>query len=1071
MPRFCHLFAVPLARSLSLMVTLLIPGKAQAMAVPDGAVTNSAASDYLIDVWDSGRGLPENSVVSLAQTPDGYLWLGTLQAGVARFDGVRFTSFDPANSPGLPRFDIQRLTVDSQGVLWVAMVGGFLTRFEAGRFTVESGLSLSPRDAVNALVFSRSNEVVFATIREGLIHGWRQPGTNSVWEKISLPDAEQPIIHYRAANDGRIWYRRKDQRLGCWKDGQVEPLKTYEGFRGERVSALATDVQGRFWVGTEKGIFSWNGAGFEEMTPTNREPEVAVQDFVFAGDGGLWVRTKDRLRKCAGRKWVAEANGWSEVPIPTAADAADLHGDRDGGVWFRHRHQGVWRVQPDGGMQHLSDTNGLPNGLVDCWLQDQEGNVWLGFEGGGLVRLRPRHFQILRRPDSPVGAVVRSVCEDAAGAIWLGGSDGKIFHWREGTFGEVSIPGTRVPVRDVTLWPSPQDGMWAGTVQNGAWIWNEGRMRQPFPSAAIGTVVRALMEDRQGRMWLGSEFGLYCWSDGKLQKFTQAEGFSDNEYVLALAQDVSGAIWIGTAEGYLWRFQSGRFTVFKLPSSLPRFRFWSLLADPDGSVWVGTLGGGLLRWRDGQLRRCTSADGLPSDTISQLLEDDLGNLWAGSRAGIFSVNRAALNALLDGKPDRIFCRSFGISDGLPTLECSAAYQPSCWRGKDGRLWFATVKGVVWVQPGDLLPNRLPPDVVIEGVRVDGVAQIIRPPTPALILSAGRHYVEFRFTGLSLTAPESVRFQWRLAGLEQNWVDGGGQRTVSYNFLPPGHYRFEVRACNSDGVWNETGAAINITVRPHVWETEWFKFGSGVVGLLLFLGAGLFIQRRCYWARMQAIERQNALERERTRIARDIHDQVGANLTKIGIQTGQLGRQPGMPAEAQTLVQEVAETTREMLQSMDEIVWAINPRNDTLESAINYLIHYTRDYLRPAGISYQLDLPVDLPVLPLSTQVRHNLFMAFKEALNNAVKHGHPRNIRLVLELQPHELKLAVEDDGCGFTPATSRDGADGLDNMRQRLKSLGGQCLIESAPGRGTRVTFQLPRQIPVGPDTHLHVY
>ena len=1005
-----------LVRPLNLMVILLLLGTAHAMAVHDGSDTSSAAGDYLIDVWDSERGLPENSVVSLAQTPDGYLWLGTLQAGLARFDGVRFATFDPANSSGLPRFDIHGLMLDSQGVLWVAMVGGFLTHFEAGRFTVESGLPLSPRDAVNALVFSRSNEVVFATIREGLIRGWRRPGTNSVWGKISLPDATQTMIRCGASSDGRIWYRRVDQRLGCWKNGQVEPVQAYEGLRGEQVSALVTDAQGRFWAGTEKGVFCWNGAGFVEMTPTNGEPEVAVQDFVFAGDGGLWVRTEGRLRKCVGREWIAEAKGWSEVPIPTAVDAADLHGDRDGGVWFRHRHQGVWRVQPDGGMQHLSDTNGLPNGLLNCWLQDREGNVWLGLGGGGLVRLRPRHFQILRRPDSAVGAVVRSVCEDAAGAIWLGGSDGKIFNWREGAFGEVTIPATRVPVRDVTLWPSRQDGMWAGTVQNGSWIWNDGRMRQPFPPADIGTVVRALMEDRQGRMWLGNEFGLYCWSDGKLHKFTPAEGFWDNQYVLALAQDASGAIWIGTADGQLWRLASGRFTRYSLPSSLPRFRFWSLLADPDGSMWVGTLGGGLLRWRDGQLLRCTSADGLPSDTISQLLEDDLGNLWAGSRAGIFSVNRAALNAFLDGKADRIFCRSFGTSDGLPTLECSAAYQPACWRGQDGRLWFATVKGAVFVQPGDLPPNGLPPEVVIEGVRVDGVAQIVRPQSPALTLSPGRHYMEFRFTGLSLTAPESVRFQWRLEGLEPNWVDGGSQRTVSYNFLPPGHYRFEVRACNSDGVWNQTGAALAFSVLPHFWETWWFRVAAPFLSFTLLGGVILQVIRRRHRQQLDRLEHQNTLERERTRIARDIHDQVGAKLTKIGKLTEFLGRQSAVADPHKPLLQVVADTTRQIVHTMDEIVWAVNPQNDSLDNVVNYLVHYTEEFLGHCGVDCELDVPFEFPAIPVSAEVRHNLFMATQEALNNAVKHGCPTRFRLRLAVQENRLTLALEDDGTGFNP-------------------------------------------------------
>jgi signal transduction histidine kinase len=327
---------------------------------------------------------------------------------------------------------------------------------------------------------------------------------------------------------------------------------------------------------------------------------------------------------------------------------------------------------------------------------------------------------------------------------------------------------------------------------------------------------------------------------------------------------------------------------------------------------------------------------------------------------------------------------------------------------------------------------------------------------------------FKFTAPSFTAPDRVRFKWRLVGLEKEWTGESTEREVKYNFVPPGNYTFQVKACNSDGVWNETGAALPLTVLPYFWQTWWFKIIAGVAGLMFLLGAGLSVQRRRHRATVQVLERRHALERERTRIARDIHDQVGAQLTKIGIQTSMLGQTPDLSADTHPLVQGVAETTREMLQSMDEIVWAINPRNDTLDNAINYLIHYTRDFLRPSGISYKLDLPVDLPVLPLSTERRHNLFMAFKEALNNAVKHGRPRQIRLVLVLQPHELKLAVEDDGCGFQLATARRGEDGLENMRQRMQAVGGHCRVESVPGQGTRVEFQLPL---TGQTTHLHVY
>ncbi len=334
-------------------------------------------------------------------------------------------------------------------------------------------------------------------------------------------------------------------------------------------------------------------------------------------------------------------------------------------------------------------------------------------------------------------------------------------------------------MRDVTLWPDAQTNLWVGTVQNGTWLWNDGAMQRPFSEAAVGTVVRVLFEDRKGRMWLGNEFGLYCWNDGKLQHFAQAEGFQSGEYLLAITDDADGAIWIGTADGHLWRFASGRFTRYTLPSSSPNFRFWSLLAVADGTVWVGTLGGGLLRWRDEQLARCTSADGLPSDTISQLLKDRRGNLWAGSRAGIFSMDRNDLNAFFDGQAKNIFCRTFGQSDDLPALECSGGYQPACWRGRDGWLWFATVKGVVSVEPAKLPSNPLPPNVAIEEMLLDGSAQEIRAGSPDLTLSPGRHYVQFDFTGISLTAPERVRFQWQLEGLEKTgWMAATSARSAT-----------------------------------------------------------------------------------------------------------------------------------------------------------------------------------------------------------------------------------------------------------------------------------------------------
>jgi signal transduction histidine kinase len=477
------------------------------------------------------------------------------------------------------------------------------------------------------------------------------------------------------------------------------------------------------------------------------------------------------------------------------------------------------------------------------------------------------------------------------------------------------------------------------------------------------------------------------------------------------------------------------------------------------------LGGGLLRFKDGHFTRFTMREGLPNEHVSQILEDDRGQLWLGTRAGISRVKKSELTNFANGGNEPINFITYGRSDGLPTIECSGGIQPACWKSRDGRLWFSTAKGPVWVNPSALHFNLLPPRVQLEEVLMDGkritsdavsTARFGAPVRP-LRISPGRHFFEFQFTALSFTSPDKVKFQWRLEGLDEDWVDGGNRRNASYSFLRAGDYRFEVRACNNDGVWNQTDTAVALTVLPYFWQTWWFKVGVMSFGLAVILGIALTVQRRRYRLRMQVLERKHELERERTRIARDIHDQIGANLTKIGMQTSMLQRESNVRSASQPLVQGVAESTREMVRAMDEIVWAIDPHNDTLENSINYLIQYTRGFLRPANIDYKLEVPVDLPDVPLTAEIRHSLFMAFKEALNNAVKHGHPRHMVITLTLGTRQMKLCVEDDGRGFTQETSLADGDGLDNMRQRLVAVGGHCEIKSAPGKGARVIFELP--------------
>jgi signal transduction histidine kinase len=327
----------------------------------------------------------------------------------------------------------------------------------------------------------------------------------------------------------------------------------------------------------------------------------------------------------------------------------------------------------------------------------------------------------------------------------------------------------------------------------------------------------------------------------------------------------------------------------------------------------------------------------------------------------------------------------------------------------------------------------------------------------LTVPAGSRVVTIRYLASNPAEGGRVLFRHRLGDEAAAWSPWTRSREAHFEKLQPADYPFSLQVMMRDGQVAELLQVPVLRLLPLWWQRRSLQV-AGAALLLLVLGAGIWrLSRQRMRRRLAQVERERSLEAERLRIARDIHDRVGAKLTKIGLQNEMVSRETGLPAACQALVQEVAETTRETILSMDEIVWAINPKNDTLENSINYLIQYTREFLRPAGISYKLDLPMDLPRLSLTGEVRHNLFMAFKEALNNAVKHGHPQRVRLALALAPDRLALTVEDDGCGFTLGPSQAESDGLENMHQRMSSIGGSCRVESTPGKGTCVILEIP--------------
>jgi signal transduction histidine kinase/ligand-binding sensor domain-containing protein len=1070
-------------------------------AAPEARPEESAPEDYVIEAWGVDKGLPHSTVTSIAQTPDGYLWVGMHHGGLARFDGVRFVPFHPSNTPQLGSISIERLRVDTQGTLWVGTVEGGLISLRNGVFRFEFQSPQTPAGWLRSVVAASGQETWLSSVGGSLWRGRDGPATNR-WATFTPPDANDRSAFCQDAQN-RVWYRTRNGWLGWFDGSRFSLVPTNCGLSSFEINRLACDAGGRVWVGTERELAAWDGHQFVNMTPTNGEPVLAVRHLAFAGDGSLWVRTETRLRKCVEREWVAEAHtADAQLLKLLSLPELEMQGEVRGGAWLAHYDAGFWHVSPSGRVTHIGRDEGLPGGITECWFQDREGNVWAGLTGSGLVKLRPGVFHTLSNVGEAFGKSATSICQDAAGATWIGTGDGGCFRWDGGSLEAHKPPNSPATGQDVTVCSDAKGGVWVGLIGGGLWKAESNTFSQPFPPEAIRGVVRALYSDRSGGLWIGSPSGLFCWADARLRTFTPADGFTA-AYVVAITQDEEGAIWCGTAGGELRRFRNGSFATFRqsepvIQSARPdllvgasatrpfagRERFWALHADRDGPLWIGTLGGGLLRFQQGTFTRYLPGDGLPSEYVSQILEDDRGNLWLGTRAGIARVSKDSLNRFARGEITSMPCVTYGKADGLPSVECSGGSQPAAWRDTAGHLWFTTAKGVVSVQPESLPFNPLPPPVVIEEVRVSGQScPLVRPnrqpgsaeeALPLVETQARRHYLEIRFTGLSFTAPDQVRFRWKLEGWDEAWVEGGAQRVTSYSYLPPGDYVFRVTACNNDGVWNERGAALAIRMLPALWQTRWFQVSLVLLGLGAAAAGTRFVTVRKAHRRLEEMERQQALERERSRIAKDIHDDLGASLTHITMLTQSARQKLDNSSQADGELTQIYSTARDLTRAMEEVVWAVSPKHDSLDSLATYLGTFAQDFAAASQLRCRLDLPAGLSEQPLSSQVRHNLFLAFKEALHNVARHAAATEVRISLKVESQNFVLTVEDNGRGFrgdalptaAPPEGRAarllGGHGLPNMRSRLEEIGGDCEIQSQYGLGTLVRFVVPLVAPL---------
>jgi ligand-binding sensor domain-containing protein/signal transduction histidine kinase len=972
---------------------------------PGGGVASTAAAeaalpDYMVRIWGTDDGLPQNAVTAVVQTRDGYIWVGTY-SGLARFDGVRFTTFNNGNTPPLRSGRVTSLFEDPAGTLWIGSEIGELTAYDTDQ-------------------------------------RFRQVDLNPAWGR-------RKIIAIVLDQGGEMWLADADGTLMRLRDGlRVEPRA------GNAVNLvnIARDRQGNVWA-MRNGMASVLQRG--SLIPQFSEDLAGayVQGMCADREGGIWVSSWGNLRRQRTGQFTNDfgAAPWLLTPLTTMIEMSN------GLLAAGTQNKGVFIVRPGVATLNLCRSNGLPTDWISCLCEDREGNLWAGTGGAGLAMIRPGNVTAVDAPDQWQGRPVLCLTSSRDGALWIGTEGAGIYRLRAGLWTHFDMESG---LTNLFVWSMDEDAngrLWVGTWGNSLFT-RVGDHFEDAPGLENALfAVTALYCTGADQFWAGTGTGLLRYQGGKTAWLAQS-GSTPLTDVRCVIQDSHGTVWFGMLGGGLGRLDAKGLRLFRKSDGLSSDFVQVLHPESDGTLWIGTFGGGLTRLKDGQFSTIGTAQGLADDIICWMEDDRLGFIWVSSHAGIMRLNKQELNQCADGRIKSVDCLCFGKGDGLPTLEFSGGLQPAGCRTADGRLWFASNKGLVVVNPKDVRLNPLAPPVVIEAVQVDGQPAGDRP----LRIAPGRHRLEFLYTGLSYVAPEKVRFRYRLQGLDSDWTEAGTRRSANVNYVPPGRYQFQVTACNDAGVWNQDGATVGFVLLPHFWQTWWFGALAGALALA-GVAAGVWLDtRRRMRRRLEALQRERAIERERARIARDIHDELGSNLTRITMLSE--------PARQEDRSGQVYEIARELTRTMDEIVWAVNPAHDTLEGLVNYLEKFAQDFLAAGHVRCRLDLPIDLPPWALTAETRHNLFLALKEALHNCLKHAGASEVRIALRIEPEAFVLSVEDNGRGFDPndtelpraAANRFApGNGLENMRRRLAAIGGGCEIEAAPGRGVSVRFVVP--------------
>jgi ligand-binding sensor domain-containing protein/two-component sensor histidine kinase len=993
--------------------------------------------------WQTDSGLPQNTVHAVIQTRDGYIWVAT-EGGLVRFDGVQFVVYDKQAPAHLPSAAINSLFEDRGGNLWIGTDDG-LVRRRGSQFVTLSTANGLPSNTVWSTFESRGGELWVVT-PNGLAR-YRNGGFDAVPVGQSITNPKSVV----EAEDGSLWIGTNSGLERC-KDGKVEGAPLLPNVE---IQAVAATTDGRIWAGTRTGLYSFSSGQFRSgqaarTVPLPGLPSNEITSLATSKDGSLWIGTAKGLALLKnGRVTVYSTHNG----LP-AERVESIFEDREGAMWVA-ASRGLARVFR-GQIDAFASPEGLSTESVLSMFEDREGSLWLGTESGGLEMLHDQKFMTYTTANGLSDDLIRSVTQDRSGSVWIGTNGGGVDRFDHGRFTNLTTTNGLSSGIVLALGTDASGSVWVGTPDGLNKIQNSRVSVYTSADGLADDFVRSLYAASDGSLWIGTRRGLSHLQNGRFTSYSSMDGLG-SDLVGAIVEDGAHTLWIATLGG-LTRFDHNKFSTLTTRDGLTSNVITALYPDREGDLWIGTNQGGLNRLHDGKITAYPpEKSGLP-ESIYAILEDARGNLWLSSKTGIYSVSKRELDEFADHKLSTVASTSYGTADGMKISECSSGGHPAASKLADGTMWFATLKGIAAVDPEHLNRNAVPPPVAIDRVLIDDqpVDDLGDRASGPLTVSPGMRRFEFRYAGMSFIAPQKVRFRYKLDGFDRDWVDAGTRRTAYYTNLPPGKYRFRVLACNNDGIWNETGAWLDFRLKPHFYQTIWFY-------VALILGLALLTYAIYHWRLRQVELRYDAVLSERGRIAREIHDTLAQGLVGISVQLELVNRLLASSVEsARAQLDHARNLVRESLTEARSSIWDLRSQAAETEDLATRLGRMAATVTEGSVRKIRVKSKVSGTYRPLAPKTEAELLRIAQEAIINAVRHATPAHIAIELRFGARDLEMTIQDDGCGFDgqphpQSTGPEGHFGLTGMRERAAQIGGALAIDSAPGKGTRVTASVP--------------